>query len=186
METLRFRPGDTSTTVRGMVVGRFSANYRFDVGAGQVVSLRLNAKNKNLLFSLRDPRGRTVADDQTRWSDRLRVPGTYQVRIYLTREEARRNKFVPFSLDVRIEGRDGGRPEPLPQPGRETYRVVGVAVDDTLNMRSRPEPRARVVAEIPFDATGLRGLGCVDDNSWCQVRYRGQEGWVAARFLRRE
>lgn len=183
IETLRFRPGAESTTVRGVVAGRIGVSYRVDARSGQRMSVNLKASNRFLYFNVIDPRGRTVAREQTRWSEQLRASGTFRIQIYLLRAEARRNIFAPFTLEVRLGGR--GMP-PENGPGRLTYRVVGVPFDDVLNMRERPNPRAFVVGEIPFDATGVRGLGCNDDNSWCRVRFGGREGWVAARFLRPE
>lgn len=186
VETLRFRPGATTTTVRGVVVGRADANYRLEARAGQRMALDLRSRNDFLYFNVLDPRGRVVAREETSWSDRLRVSGVYRVQVFLMRAEARRDRVVPFSLEVRITGRGGEEPQPLPEPGPRSYRVVGVAFDDTLNMRDRPSSRSVIVGEIPFDATGLRGLRCTPDEAWCEVRYRSQQGWVSARFLRPE
>ncbi|MBL8583512.1 MAG: SH3 domain-containing protein [Rhizobiaceae bacterium] len=188
METLRFRPGATNTVVRGLVVGRGDVNYRLEGRAGQRMSLDLRSRNNFLYFNVFDPRGRVIAREETNWSDRLRTSGFYRVQVFLMRSEARRDKVVPFTLEARISGRgdDGQRPQPLPDPGAGTYRVVGVAVDDRLNMRDRPGSRSPIIGEIPFDGTGIRRLGCTPDERWCEVRYRSQQGWVDARFLRRE
>ncbi|MBB4648600.1 hypothetical protein GGQ99_000322 [Aminobacter niigataensis] len=187
VETLRMRPGATQTTVRGIVIGRISASYRLEARAGQRMSLDLNSRNTFLYFNVLDPRGRTIAREQTQWDGRLPASGVYTIQIYLVRAEARRNRPAPFSLDVRIAGRgEAPGPGPEPLPGPRSWRVVGVTPDDVLNMRTTPSPRGFVVAEIPFDAGGLRNLGCQDGQSWCKVRYRGQEGWVNGRFLRPE
>lgn len=189
VETLRMRPGATQTTVRGIVFGRISASYRLEARGGQRMSLDLNSRNTFLYFNLLDPRGRAIAREQTQWDGRLPASGVYTIQIYLVRAEARRNRPAPFSLDVRIAGRGDGpgpAPGPDPMPAPRSWRVVGVAADDVLNLRESPSPRGFVVAEIPFDADGLRNLGCTDGQSWCKVRYRGQEGWVNGRFLRPE
>jgi len=187
VETLRMRPGATQTTVRGIVIGRISASYRLEARAGQRMSLDLNSRNTFLYFNVLDPRGRTIAREQTQWDGRLPASGVYTIQIYLVRAEARRNRPAPFSLDVRVAGRgEAPGPGPEPMPGPRSWRVVGVTPDDVLNMRTTPSPRGFVVAEIPFDAGGLRNLGCQDGQSWCKVRYRGQEGWVNGRFLRPE
>jgi hypothetical protein len=183
VETLRFRPGSETTTVRGIVAGRIGVSYRVEARAGQRMSVTLRGSNKFLYFNVIDPRGRTIAREETRWSDQLRASGSFRIQIYLLRSEARRNTFAPFTLEVRLGGR--GMP-PKDGPGRLTYRVVGVPFDDVLNMRERPNPRSFPVGEIPFDATGIRGLGCNEDNTWCRVRYGGHEGWVNARFIRPE
>ena len=191
VETLRMRPGATQTTVRGIVFGRISASYRLEARAGQRMSLDLNSRNTFLYFNLIDPRGRTIAREQTQWDGRLPTSGVYTIQIYLVRAEARRNVPAPFSLNVAIFGRGGDAgpgPAPGPDPvqGPRSWRVVGVTPNDVLNMRETPSPRGFVVAEIPFDAGGLRNLGCQDSQSWCKVRYRGQEGWVNGRYLRPE
>lgn len=190
VETLRMRPGATQTTVRGIVIGRISASYRLEARAGQRMSLDLNSRNTFLYFNVLDPRGRAIAREQTQWDGRLPASGLYTIQIYLVRAEARRNRPAPFSLNVSIFGRGGVEPGPIPgpdpMPGPRSWRVVGVTPNDVLNMRSTPSPRGSVLAEIPFDAGGLRNLGCQDGQSWCKVRYRGQEGWVNGRFLRPE
>lgn len=191
VETLRMRPGATQTTVRGIVIGRIGATYRLEARAGQRMSLTLNSRNTFLYFNVIDPRGRTIAREQSQWDGRLPNSGIYQIQIYLLRAEARRNVPAPFSLDVSIAGRgEPDRPGPGPSPdpiqGPRSWRVVGVTPNDVLNMRENPSPRGFVVAEIPFDAGGLRNLGCIDRQSWCKVRFRGQEGWVNGRFLRPE
>jgi len=191
VETLRMRPGATQTTVRGIVFGRISASYRLEARAGQRMSLDLSSRNTFLYFNVLDPRGRTIAREQTQWDGRLPATGVYTIQIYLVRAEARRNVPAPFSLSVAIFGRGGETgpgpaPGPDPVPGPRSWRVVGVTPNDVLNMRTTPSPRGAIVAEIPFDAGGLRNLGCQDGQSWCKVRYRGQEGWVNGRFLRPE
>ncbi|MEM6488422.1 MAG: META domain-containing protein [Pseudomonadota bacterium] len=86
--------------------------------------------------------------------------------------------------------------------GPDYFRVAGVAADDLLNVRERPDARARRLAALPPDATGLRNLGCRGGLSfsdwqnateaersaaarrrWCRIDWRGIQGWVAARFL---
>lgn len=186
METLRMRPGATQTTVRGVVLGRIGVSYRLEARAGQRMSLDLNSRNSFLYFNVLDPRGNAIAREQTQWDGRLPASGLYTIQIYLVRAEARRNVAAPFSLDVRIAGRSEPAPAPEPMPGPRSWRVVGVTPNDVLNMRQSPTPRGFVVGEIPFDAGGLRNLGCTDGQSWCKVRYRGQEGWVNGRFLRPE
>lgn len=86
--------------------------------------------------------------------------------------------------------------------GPDSFRVVGVAKDDVLNLRQEPSAAAMIIGRIPPDATGLRNLGCRGGQSlaewqaaseaeraaavfrrWCRVEYRGTTGWVAGRFL---
>lgn len=86
--------------------------------------------------------------------------------------------------------------------GPDHFRVTDVAGNDTLNIRSEPNARARKLGEIPPDGNGLRNLGCRGGLSfaewqkatpaqrrasvrsrWCRIEYRGVTGWVAGRYL---
>jgi hypothetical protein len=83
------------------------------------------------------------------------------------------------------------------------WAVTGVPQDDVLNMRDMPHGDSKKLAGIPPDAHGLKNLGCLkaepslerwasmtpDERAnakleWCRVEYHGQQGWVAARFLK--
>mgnify|MGYP000377278177 CR=1 FL=1 len=86
--------------------------------------------------------------------------------------------------------------------GPDFWRVVGVRADDVLNLHPEPTARSKTIAGIPYDANGLRNLGCRSGPTfaqwqrmtdaereaskrarWCQVEYQGSKGWVAGRFL---
>lgn len=86
--------------------------------------------------------------------------------------------------------------------GPDFFRVTGVASNDVLNIRAAGTAGAEKLGEIPHDANGIRNLGCegglnyaewqnasaaarkaAEKRRWCRVEYRGQTGWVAARFL---
>lgn len=83
------------------------------------------------------------------------------------------------------------------------WAVTGVAANDVLNMRDVPHGDSRKLAAIPPRERGLKNLGCLKPEpsldrwmemteeernnaklEWCRVEYRGQQGWVAARFLK--
>jgi hypothetical protein len=88
--------------------------------------------------------------------------------------------------------------------GPDFFRVVGVSVDDVLNIRAEPSPRAPKLGEIPPGADCLRNLGCRggltyeefttlgpdeqdarlrENPRWCRIDYEGINGWVAGRYL---
>jgi uncharacterized protein YraI len=88
--------------------------------------------------------------------------------------------------------------------GPDYYRVVNVAQNDVLNIRSQPTAKAPKIGEIPAGADCVRNLGCRggltlhefstlseaqkaerlrQNPRWCQVEYRGISGWVAGRYL---
>lgn len=83
------------------------------------------------------------------------------------------------------------------------WAVTGVAEGDVLNMRDVPHGDSRKLGGIPPGTEGIKNLGCLTPEpslarwadmtpaeranaklEWCRVEYHGQQGWVAARFLR--
>jgi hypothetical protein len=74
-----------------------------------------------------------------------------------------------------------------PPPSSVLYRVKSVAANDVLRMRPDAGDTSSEVGKIPPTATDVERFECRAGTSgttmWCRVRYRGQEGWVAARFL---
>ena len=82
--------------------------------------------------------------------------------------------------------------------GPSRLRVEGVAADDVLYLRERPDAGARAVGSLPPGTAGLENLGCVTARggqtrpeanlaaagTWCRVRFRAAEGYASARFLR--
>ena len=88
--------------------------------------------------------------------------------------------------------------------GPDYYRVQGVAANDVLNIRSKADPHAEKLGEIPPGVDCVRNLGCKGGLSmeefmnlsskeeaaakkvhprWCQVEFKGITGWVSGRFL---
>ncbi len=72
------------------------------------MNAKLTSSNKFLYFLIiRDPENpEAIADDArdtTKWSGQLPEDGTYIVRVFLVRAEARRNKTpVKFSLRISV------------------------------------------------------------------------------------
>lgn len=83
------------------------------------------------------------------------------------------------------------------------WAVTGVAADDVLNMRDVPDGDSKKVGSIPSNAHGIKHIGCMTPTpsmdrwmtmtpaekanaklEWCRIEYKGQQGWVAARFLK--
>lgn len=80
-----------------------------------------------------------------------------------------------------------GSPPPSRNPVGEAsaYKVVGVAADDVLNIRSAPDASSAIVTVIPSNGRGVRAIGnCA--GTWCQIEYRGVQGWANSRFLQGE
>lgn len=85
------------------------------------------------------------------------------------------------------------------------WAVTGVAKDDALHLRDMPSADSRSLARIPSNARGLKHIGCRRNHppleewmrmsqqqrqeaqtEWCRIEYRGKEGWVAGRFLKKD
>ena len=85
------------------------------------------------------------------------------------------------------------------------WAVTGVGASDVLHLRDVPSADSKSLARIPSNARGLKHLGCRRNQppmeqwarmteaarrealtQWCRIEYRGQEGWVAGRFLKRD
>lgn len=88
---------------------------------------------------------------------------------------------------------DPGPTEPAELPGEpfgraiegQSYSVVGVAFDDTLNVRIGPGPEFAAVAQLDptgsAEATGEDRL--VDSGLWLRLDVDGTTGWANYRFL---
>lgn len=67
---------------------------------------------------------------------------------------------------------------------RDMYRVVGVARNDVLNVRSAPSPDANVVSRLAPNATGVHLRGSCQ-GFWCPIRVGGKSGWVNHAYIER-
>jgi len=65
------------------------------------------------------------------------------------------------------------------------FRVVEVAVNDVLNIRSGPGADNPVVGEMPFDGTVFVDWRwcCGDGVRWVPIVYGSTEGWVNSQYL---
>lgn len=91
------------------------------------------------------------------------------------------------------------------RPSPDFWAVTGVARDDVLHLRDVPSADSKSLAGIPFNARGLKNFGCrrgelpfeqwarmsepqrrAANTKWCRVEFRGQQGWVAGRFLKED
>ena len=90
-------------------------------------------------------------------------------------------------------------------PSPSFWAVTGVRSDDVLHLRDVPSAESKSLAGIPPSAHGLKNLGCRQNHPpleqwmrmsqaqrelaatrWCRVEYQGKEGWVAARYLKKD
>ena len=81
-----------------------------------------------------------------------------------------------------------GSPRMVPgQVMAATYFMVsGVAADDTLNLRSGPDPRSEKVGQVPFDGRCVyyfEDSARYKDALWHRIQYREYEGWANSKYL---
>lgn len=105
---VKFRAGASSGTYANTVTGYGTTDFYVKALAGQQFSARLTSSNRFLYFVVlkNAETVEAVSDDareQTEWAGSLPEDGTYVVRVYLVRAEARRNKRpVRFKLDINV------------------------------------------------------------------------------------
>lgn len=65
-----------------------------------------------------------------------------------------------------------------------SLHVVGVASNDTLNLRSSPDAKAAKTGTLPPDASGITVVA-VDTKGadWVKIKKGAASGWVNAKFL---
>lgn len=68
--------------------------------------------------------------------------------------------------------------------GTTTFKVVGIASYDWLNIRQQATTQSPIVGVIPPNGAGVVYAGDhTDDGSWFLVRYGDTTGWVASQYL---
>ncbi len=92
--------------------------------------------------------------------------------------------FLPASALLAVGLVSAQQPRAAAQEPVRTYRVVNVAHDDVLNIRSGPSAGYGIVGSIPPRGRGVRIVGSC--RGWCPIQYNGLSGWVNAAFLAAE
>lgn len=86
--------------------------------------------------------------------------------------------------------------------GPDFFAVRDVASNDVLYVREKPSAGSAKVGQIPYNARGIRNMGChaflkgqevinsdiplPGTTLWCKVRHERTDGWVNARFLKED
>ena len=65
------------------------------------------------------------------------------------------------------------------------FDVVGVAVEDTLNIRAEPSAMAEKIGALAHDATGIEVVSQNESGSWGRINQGETSGWVSLRYLER-
>ena len=76
---------------------------------------------------------------------------------------------------------------PEPEPATLLYRVVNVAWEDSLHIRSGPSANNRTMGCIPYDGIDVEvSEDSEAKGSWLQVHYKGMTGWVNSKYLSKQ
>ncbi|WP_020559295.1 SH3 domain-containing protein [Thiofilum flexile] len=68
----------------------------------------------------------------------------------------------------------------------DTYKIVGVATGDTLNVRQQPGMSGKVLYKLPTNATEVSATGKtaqVGKTVWAEIKYQNKVGWVNQRYI---
>lgn len=109
--------------------------------------------------------------------------GSYPNGKYAAEARSRVAKLMEKPAPALPPSRQSEASECSESPG--TYRVVGVARGDTLNLRSEPSVNGPIVLRVPSDGRGITLSSCLTTGGteWCAARYQCRTGWVNRRFL---
>ena len=78
---------------------------------------------------------------------------------------------------------------PVPTPAAISYVVTGIAVGDTLNVRTGPGVNNEISARLPNGYRDIQIVGAPVLNGttpWVQIRFGERTGWVTRSFLKPE
>ncbi|WP_299789194.1 SH3 domain-containing protein [uncultured Marivita sp.] len=77
----------------------------------------------------------------------------------------------------------------LPMQGQAepTYhRVIGVAIDDVLNIRAEPSAGSADIGDLPYNARRIEAFEFDATGNWARIALNERDGWVSTRFLTRD
>lgn len=104
---VNFKPGTSGGTYNNSVTGYGTVDFYVKAKGGQTMTVKLTSPNTFLYFNVvtGSGDGEAIADNArevTTWSGQLPSDGTYVIRVYLVRAEARRTKR-PVNFSVRLD-----------------------------------------------------------------------------------
>ena len=112
LETVHFKRGGTSTTLKGTIRGDDGVKYSVGASEGQVMSVLFSPSNRSCYMNVWTPGADAAAFNGAvtgnEYTTNLSVSGAYAIQVYLMRNAARRNETCRYSLTVEITGAPGG------------------------------------------------------------------------------
>lgn len=114
-ERVQFARGASSHTIRGSIRGNAVNDYTVTARAGQTMTVTLQTSNASSFFDVTAPRASRPmfvgTSGGNHFNRRLTVSGDYRIRVYLTRNAARRNERANFTLSITLSGQGAGWPQ---------------------------------------------------------------------------
>ena len=141
-ERVHFAKGNTSTVIKGQIKGYRYVDYQIRAGAGQTLSVEIQASNGANYFNILPPGSRDVAmfvgsSSGNSFSGVLPTDGDYAIRVYLMRSAARRNEVANFTLSIGVSGR-----ALAPTPAARDALIPGTPFHAS----------AKIACTVPYDA----------------------------------
>jgi hypothetical protein len=157
-EDIRFANGASEATIKGVLKGDQTVDYRVRAGAGQTLAVALKGSNAQNYFNVLPPGSADVAmyvgQDGGGYKGVLPTDGDYTVRVYLMRPAARRNESSNYTLTVGVTGKPLA-PVPAAKdallPGTRFHASATVACTPPFD--SKPQQCEAFVIRRGFDAT---------------------------------
>ena len=111
---VQFPRGAASTTIKGILKGRETIDYKLAAVAGQRMTVTLTTDNTANYFNLIEPGAGDVAyfvgaNSGNHFEGELARSGDQTIRVYLYRNAARRGETARFRLAVGITGAAHGQ-----------------------------------------------------------------------------
>jgi len=105
--------------------------------------------------------------------------------------------FIAFFVLVALALITAGEQASATADGPDFFKVRGIRKGGFVALRSEPADGATTKGRLPYSASGIANLGCVqvergvilDDTDvkigvmWCRVDWRGVTGWAKAQYL---
>ena len=109
-ESVRFAPGTSSATIKEIITGYQSVNYKLGAKAGQHMVVVLKTDNGSNYFNIFVP-GKGPGDEAMfigsqqggHYEGTLPADGEYTVQVYLMRNAARRSEKANYNLEIGID-----------------------------------------------------------------------------------
>ena len=107
VKTIKFETGKSSAIVTGSITGYQTIDYKISANAGQTLKVSLKTSKTSNNFNILPPGSEDQAIyngsiEGTSYMGKPEQTGEYKIRVYLERNDARRNATANFTLTVSV------------------------------------------------------------------------------------